>query len=104
MHLHLIINARLLKTTDYHYIFRQQKYSPLFLSLNFYHLLRKIFLLLIFPLFSNLAFGQQKDAADNLVKEGVRLQDAGQVDSAMSRYGQALELDKNNVLPGRNGV
>ena len=68
------------------------------LSINIYHWLRKIFLLLIFPLFSSVAFGQQKDAADNLVKEGVGLQDAGQVDSAMSRYRQALELDKNNLL------
>ena len=68
------------------------------LSINIYYWLRKIFPLLIFPLFSSVAFGQQKVAADNLVKEGVGLQDAGQVDSAMATYRQALVLDKNNLL------
>ena len=53
---------------------------------------------MLFPLFSVLVFGQQKDEADDLVEEGIALQDKGEVDSAISKYNQALKLDKNNLL------
>ena len=51
-----------------------------------------------FPLFSLWAFGQQDEAADRLVDEGIGLQDAGHPDSAMMKYGQALKLDKDNLM------
>ncbi len=60
--------------------------------------LKKVVLLLSFSLFSILGFGQQKDIADKLVSKGVTLQDKGEVDSAISLYNQALEIDKDNVL------
>ncbi len=55
-------------------------------------------LLFLFPLFSRSAFAQQKEIADGLVQAGVILQDAGQADSAIAKYRQALELDKDNLL------
>lgn len=65
--------------------------------INTYSRLKYIILFLAFPLFSDILFGQQKGAADGLVKEGIDLQDKGQVDSALSRYNQALELDRDNL-------
>jgi tetratricopeptide (TPR) repeat protein len=49
-------------------------------------------------LFSVFTFGQDADTADSLVNEGIDLQDAGHPDSAMMKYGQALHLDKDNIL------
>src|SRR5664279_821754 len=49
-------------------------------------------------LFSVIVFGQQDEAADSLVDEGVGLQDAGHPDSAMMKYNQALRIDKDNLL------
>lgn len=44
------------------------------------------------------SYAQQKEAADNLVNDGVEMQDRGQVDSALANYQQALLLDKNNLM------
>lgn len=44
------------------------------------------------------AFGQQAEVADNLVDQGIDLQDAGHPDSAMMKYSQALTFDKDNLL------
>ncbi|HEY4967403.1 MAG TPA: tetratricopeptide repeat protein [Puia sp.] len=49
-------------------------------------------------LLSVFVFGQQDEAADSLVDEGVGLQDAGHPDSAMMKYNQALRIDKDNLL------
>lgn len=65
---------------------------------NTFSCFKGIILLFFFPLFSNFLYGQQKQIADELVKEGIYLQDKGQVDSALSRYTRALELDKDNLL------
>lgn len=59
--------------------------------------LKRIFLLFLIPLFTTLVYGQQKAQADHLVLEGISLQDAGQADSAMAKYDQALKLDKDNL-------
>ena len=67
------------------------------LPVSSYPRMKTILLLLIFPLFSTGVFAQQKESAEKLVSEGVGLQDAGQVDSAMEKYRQALELDKDNL-------
>ncbi len=68
------------------------------MPISLYKFLQKIVLLLPFSVFSILVFGQQKEIADKLVSEGVALQDKGEVDSAISRYRQALDLDKDNLL------
>jgi tetratricopeptide (TPR) repeat protein len=60
--------------------------------------IRRIPLLLIFSLISICVFAQQEEQAERLVREGVGLQDSGQVDSAMAKYQQALDLDKDNLL------
>jgi Tfp pilus assembly protein PilF len=65
---------------------------------NSHQRLKAIFLLFIFPFFSSLVFAQQKEEADNLVQEGVALQDKGEVDSALSKYNQALKIDQDNLL------
>ena len=65
---------------------------------NCYSWFRTLILVFTFQLFSVLAFGQQKEAADNLVDEGIGLQDAGRPDSAIMKYSQALKLDKDNLL------
>jgi len=52
---------------------------------------------ILFTFFSNAVFAQQKEEADNLVQEGVVFQDKGDVDSAFSRYNQALKMDRDNL-------
>ena len=63
-----------------------------------YRYFKNLILVFVFPLLSLLAFGQQDEAANNLVDEGVALQDAGHADSAIMKYSQALKLDKDNLL------
>lgn len=43
------------------------------------------------------AFGQQKEAAEKLVMEGVSYHDRGDFEGAIRRYDQALQLDKDNI-------
>jgi tetratricopeptide (TPR) repeat protein len=68
------------------------------LSTYTYHRLKTILLLLVFTLFVVWVSAQEKESADELVSEGVVLQDAGRVDSAIAKYHQALALDKDNLL------
>ena len=67
---------------------------------NFFsiHQIRQPVLVILFSLSGSFLFGQQKEAADNLVGEGVALQDRGEVDSAMAKYTEALAMDKDNLL------
>ena len=67
-------------------------------GVNIFQRLKMTILLFAFSLFSTFLSAQQKLSADKLVIEGVGLQDAGQVDSAMAKYQQALVLDKDNLL------
>ena len=67
------------------------------LSVNTNHRLRTAFLPFILSFFSTLVLGQQKEAADASVRQGVALHDAGKVDSAIAKYRQALALDKDNL-------
>lgn len=55
-------------------------------------------LLLIFFFSVNLIFSQKKEEADKLVDQGITFHDKGDYSSAISKYDQALELDKNNLL------
>jgi Tfp pilus assembly protein PilF len=56
----------------------------------------------IFPLvllfLGSLAFGQNKDAAEELAKEGVAYHDKGDYEGAIAKYDKALQLDKDNLL------
>ncbi|MEP6748135.1 MAG: tetratricopeptide repeat protein [Bacteroidota bacterium] len=60
--------------------------------------MKKIILILIFPLLANFAFGQNKQEAEKLVEEGIAYHDKGDFDGAISKYDKALELDKDNLL------
>jgi Tfp pilus assembly protein PilF len=60
--------------------------------------MKKMILLLMFPLISSILFGQQQEDAEKLVQEGVSLEDDGKSDSAISNYLKALELDKDNLM------
>ncbi|HEY2349587.1 MAG TPA: tetratricopeptide repeat protein [Puia sp.] len=62
-----------------------------------YHRFKTISILVLFTFISTVVFGQQKEEADNLVQEGVVFQDKGEVDSAFSRYSQALKIDRDNL-------
>ena len=59
---------------------------------------RPILLLMFSLLLNNISFGQQKEAAEKLVDEGVAYHDKGDYDGAISKYDKAIELDKDNRL------
>lgn len=58
----------------------------------------KIILLLVFSLLCNTAFGQQKEEAKKLIKEGITLYDKGNYQDAINQYDKALQLDQDNVF------
>lgn len=49
-------------------------------------------------LLSSFSYGQQKEAAEELVKEGVAYHDKGDYEGAVKKYDEALLLDKDNLL------
>ena len=53
---------------------------------------------LLFLCFSTLGFAQNKAEAEKKIREGVTLYDEGKYDEALSRYNEALNLDKNNFF------
>ena len=54
--------------------------------------------LLLFALFTTLAFGQNPDAASIKVHGGVELHDKGDYKKAIKKYDEALKLDKDNLM------
>lgn len=60
--------------------------------------MKRIILLLIITFFSSLSYGQNKEAADKLVDEGVTYNDKGEYEKAIAIYNRALNLDKDNLL------
>jgi tetratricopeptide (TPR) repeat protein len=60
--------------------------------------MKKIILILVFPLLCNISFGQNKVAAEKLVDEGVAYHNKGNYEGALSKYNMALELDRDNLL------
>ena len=60
--------------------------------------MKKIILILFLPLFTIIAFGQNKLEAEKLVDEGIAYHDKGDFEGAISKYDKALELDKDNLL------
>lgn len=56
--------------------------------------------LMVLPLLlcSTFIFGQQKEAAEQLVNEGVAQHDKGDFEGAIAKYNKALELDKDNLF------
>jgi tetratricopeptide (TPR) repeat protein len=52
----------------------------------------------MFPLLSNISFGQNRVDAERLVSEGVNYHDKGDYEGAISKYDKALDLDKDNLL------
>jgi tetratricopeptide (TPR) repeat protein len=53
----------------------------------------KFLLFILFIAYAPVAFGQTKDDAKALVKEGVALHDAGKYDEAIAKYKEALKID-----------
>ena len=60
--------------------------------------MKKSILILLLSFIGNLSIGQNKEAAEKLVDEGVAYHDKGDYEGAISRYDKALELDKDNLL------
>ncbi|WHF51826.1 tetratricopeptide repeat protein [Chryseobacterium gotjawalense] len=56
--------------------------------------MKKIYSLIV--LFSTLIYSQNKTEADKKVNEGISLHDSGKFDHAISKYDEALILDKDN--------
>jgi tetratricopeptide (TPR) repeat protein len=61
-------------------------------------IMKKIILILMFPLAWNISIGQNKEEAEKLVNEGIAYHDKDDYDGAISKYDKALELDKDNLL------
>ncbi len=59
--------------------------------------MKKIVLLFIIPFIWNIAFSQNKEAAEKLVNEGVNYHDKGDYEGAITRYNKALKQDKDNL-------
>ena len=57
----------------------------------------KKYVLAVLLLIASISFAQDKEAAGELVKEGVALHNKGDLGSALSKYDQALQLDKDNL-------
>lgn len=61
--------------------------------------MKKQILLVVLPLLCYTAtFGQQKEAAEKLVNEGIAYHDKGDYEGAIAKYDKALQLDKDNFL------
>jgi tetratricopeptide (TPR) repeat protein len=60
--------------------------------------MKKTVLLLPLLLAFTAIFAQQKDKAEAMVGEGIKLHDQGDYTGALNKYDQALELDKDNFL------
>lgn len=59
--------------------------------------MKKVFLLLMLPLFSTLSFAQNKEDAEKLVQEGTAYHDKGDYEGAIAKYDKALKKDKDNL-------
>jgi tetratricopeptide (TPR) repeat protein len=59
--------------------------------------MKKLFLLLIFPLMSTFLLAQNLELADKLVEEGIVFHDKNDYKSAIEKYDKALEADKDNL-------
>ncbi|SEP42179.1 tetratricopeptide repeat protein [Mucilaginibacter sp. OK283] len=53
----------------------------------------KFLLFILFIAYAPVAFGQTKDDAKALVKEGIALHNAGKYDEAIAKYNEALKID-----------
>ncbi len=60
--------------------------------------MKKLILILIFPLLTSIVFGQNKQEAEKLIDEGIAYHDKGDFEGAISKYDKALQLDKDNWL------
>jgi len=58
---------------------------------------RAVFVL-ISSLFCSYLFAQHTEEAENLVREGVSLEDSGKSELAITQYQRALDLDKDNLM------
>jgi tetratricopeptide (TPR) repeat protein len=65
---------------------------------NQFQAMRILILLVVFALMGNILFAQDKQAAENLVNEGIPFHDKGDYAGAITRYDKALALDKDNLL------
>ena len=61
-------------------------------------IIKGVLLVLVFLFSNGIVFAQQREEAESLVKEGVALEDSGKSEQAISKYQQAISLDKNNLL------
>jgi len=60
--------------------------------------MKRIILLIVFPILCNTLFGQQKEGAEKLVEEGIAYHDKGDFEGAIDKYDKALKLDEHNLL------
>lgn len=58
----------------------------------------RINLTMLFSLLSLITFGQNKEAAEKFVDEGIAHHDQGDYENALVKYNKALEVDKDNFF------
>jgi tetratricopeptide (TPR) repeat protein len=59
--------------------------------------MRKQIVIFLMACIATTVMGQQKNAAEKIVDEGVNYHDKGDYEGALKRYDKALELDKDNL-------
>ena len=60
--------------------------------------MKKLILILLFPLLNTILYAQYKKEAENIVNEGVAYHDKGDYEGAIAKYDKALGIDKDNLL------
>jgi tetratricopeptide (TPR) repeat protein len=60
--------------------------------------MKKILLVFLFSILASVLWAQHREDAENLVAEGVILEDSGKSEMAITKYQQALDLNKDDLM------
>ncbi len=60
--------------------------------------MKKSILILLLSVLCHAVFGQNSEAAEKLIIEGIASHDKGEYNEAIAKYDEALKLDKNNIF------
>ncbi len=60
--------------------------------------MKKLLLILLFPLLNTILYAQYQKEAENFIYEGIAYHDKGNYEAAIVKYDKALTVDKDNLL------